>query len=263
MSSILREIVAHKRREVQGRKELYPPRLLEQSIYFSTRSVSLKHYLLRPNQAGVIAEIKRRSPSRGELNSHLSIEELSIGYMQSGASALSVLTDSKYFGGSVQDFTLARSFNFCPVLRKDFIIDEYQLIEAKAIGADVVLLLASVLTPGECVRFSRLAKQLGLEILLEIDDRSHLETHLTDDIDLVGVNNRDLRTLKVNVERSFCLAALVPPQFLKISESGIRQAETVHALKQLGFVGFLVGELFMESSDPVQKCKQFIEGLKQ
>ena len=162
------DIVDFKKQEVEQRKQLYPVRLLETSIYFESDSVSLKKYLLRKDKSGIIAEFKKQSPSLGIINKYAEIEKISIGYMQSGASALSVLTDSKYFGGSNNDLTLARKFNYCPVLRKDFIIDEYQILEAKSIGADAVLLIASILTSQEIRNFTRLAHQLKMEVLASV-----------------------------------------------------------------------------------------------
>src|SRR5258706_9468267 len=169
--NILDQILAHKRKEVDERKGLYPVKLLEQSIYFATPAVSLKKYLLRDDKVGIIAEIKRKSPSKGIINEHVSIERTSIGYMQAGASALSILTDTEFFGGKNEDLTLARKFNYCPILRKDFTIDEYQIIEAKSIGADIILLLANVLSPEQIKAFSMLGHSLGLEILLEVRDK--------------------------------------------------------------------------------------------
>ena len=144
--TILEQIIEHKRKEVVQRKELYPIKLLEKSIYFSSPTVSLKQYLVREDKIGIIAEIKRRSPSLGMINAYVDVERTSIGYMQAGASAISVLTDQTFFAGKNEDLTIARKFNYCPILRKDFTVDEYQIIEAKSIGADAILLLANVLT---------------------------------------------------------------------------------------------------------------------
>src|ERR1041385_8398458 len=198
---ILEKIIAHKRKEVAERKSLYPVKLLEKSIYFSSPCVSLRKYLLRSDKVGVIAEFKRRSPSKGVINKYAPVERTSIGYMQAGASALSVLTDQEFFGGKNEALTMARKFNYCPILRKDFIIDEYQVIEAKSIGADAILLLANVLDAKKIKTFSATAKQLGLEIVLEVRDVKELSS-VNDSIDAVGVNNRDLRDFKVNIEQS-------------------------------------------------------------
>ena len=261
--SILQEIITHKRGEVQTRKELYPVKLLEKSIYFQSPVVSLKRYLLRTDLVGVIAEIKRKSPSQGFINRYLSVEELSIGYMQAGASALSVLTDETYFGGAPQDLTVARRFNFCPILRKDFIVDEYQIIEARSIGADAILLIAAALRPEQLHRLAAFAESFGLEVLLEVHTKEELAASVCDAIDVVGVNNRDLQTLAVDTRRSFELGALVPPHMVKISESGIDSSELAASLKRAGFNGLLIGELFMKSSKPYQTCAAFIRDLEQ
>jgi indole-3-glycerol phosphate synthase len=255
---MLEEIVANKRKEVAERKELYPAKLLERSIFFSTPCVSLTAYLGRADMVGVIAEIKRRSPSKGVLKQSVSVEQLSIGYMQAGASALSVLTDAKYFGGATDDLVTARRFNYCPILRKDFTVDEYQIIEAKSFGADVVLLIAAVLSPSEVKKLAALARSLGMESLLEVHSGSELDTHLCPEVQLVGVNNRDLKTFKVDVDTSERLVSRIPDTFTKVSESGISKADVIHRLKGLGYSGFLIGEAFMASSDPQAACRKLI-----
>ena len=166
--NILEKIVVQKRIEVAEQKALIPTALLEKSIYFKSPTVSLKSYLLREDKSGIIAEFKRKSPSKGDINKYAKVDEVTLGYMQSGASALSVLTDEQFFGGSDNDLKKARKLNYCPILRKDFIIDEYQIIEARSIGADAILLIASVLSKEEIIRFSNLAKKLSLEVLLEV-----------------------------------------------------------------------------------------------
>lgn len=261
--NILEEIVAFKHKEVAERKSLFPEKLLEQSIYFGSRSVSMCKYILREDKFGIIAEIKRKSPSKGLINSHVSVERTSIGYMQAGASALSILTDSEYFGGKNEDLTTARKFNFCPILRKDFVVDEYQLIEAKSIGADTVLLIAAALSPKKLKELASFAKSLGMETLLEVHNEEELNTTLNEHIDLVGVNNRDLKTFEVSIDVSKELVSKIPAEFVKISESGISDPATVIELKNSGFQGFLMGEKFMHSSRPERSCSDFIESLKQ
>ncbi|HAA56810.1 MAG TPA: indole-3-glycerol phosphate synthase TrpC [Myxococcales bacterium] len=260
--NILEEIVAHKRKEVAERKELYPTRLLEQSVFFETPTVSFKSYLQRDDLTGIIAEIKRRSPSQGTLHPSVDVEQLSIGYMQAGASALSVLTDEAYFGGSNKDLEVARKFNFCPILRKDFIIDEYQIIEARSIGADVILLIARSLSPEEIARLATFAKSIGLEVLLEVHDEDELKRSLHEKVDVVGVNNRNLDDFSVSIERSHTLAPHIPDEFVKISESGLSSAESIHALKQSGFRGFLIGTSFMKTSQPHRTCARLIQDVK-
>lgn len=261
--NILEKIIERKKEEVQERKSLYSQKFLEQRIFFETRTVSLKKYLLRKDKSGIIAEIKRKSPSKGVLNPSISIERTSIGYMQAGASALSVLTDQEFFGGSNDDLTTARKFNFCPILRKDFIIDEYQIIEAKSIGADAILLIAAALDGGKLKELAAFAKSLGLETLLEVHSREELDNGLNEHIDLVGVNNRDLTTFEVDLNTSKELAAGIPSEFIKVSESGIISPEQVVDLKTHGYEGFLIGEQFMKESRPERACARFIEKLSQ
>jgi indole-3-glycerol phosphate synthase len=261
--NILEEIIAYKKEEVERRKELYPVKLLEKSIHFHAPVVSLKKYLLRKDKYGIIAEIKRRSPSKGLINPHVSIERTSIGYMQAGASALSVLTDEKYFGGSNDDLKLARKFNFCPILRKDFIVDEYQLVEAKSIGADAILLIAAALEPGQIRELSEQANMLGLEVLMEVHNEDELLSNIHDSIDIIGVNNRDLKTFTTDLETSVSLSDKIPAEFLKISESGIHDPEDIMYLRKSGFQGFLMGEHFMKQSRPEKACADFISRLKE
>jgi len=260
--TILDEIIAQKRKEVDERKSLYPVKLLERSIYFNTLPVSLKKYLLRPDKSGIIAEFKHKSPSKGMINEFASVEQVTVGYMQAGASALSVLTDEKYFGGSNRDLTEARKFNYCPILRKDFIIDEYQVIEAKSIGADVILLIAACLSTEEVRQFAETAKSLRMEVLMEVHNQAEL-LKVNQHLDIVGVNNRNLKNFEVNIETSKKLISKIPNDFLKISESGISRPETILDLKKAGFVGFLMGENFMKTSRPEKACKSFIQALSQ
>ena len=260
--NILDKIVAHKKEEITRRKTLYPVQLLEQSIYFSTPVVSMKKYLLRPDKSGVIAEFKRRSPSKGDINVYAKVEEVSIGYMQAGASGLSVLTDEKFFGGKNADLTEARKFNFCPILRKDFIIDEYQLIEAKSIGADIVLLIAECLEKDQLRNLAKQAKNLGMEVLMEVHSIGQLEK-LCDEVDIVGVNNRNLETFDVTIGTSLELAEAIPADFIKISESGINNPESIITLQEAGFNGFLIGEAFMKTADPAKACLNFVQDIEQ
>ncbi|MDW3193297.1 MAG: indole-3-glycerol phosphate synthase TrpC [Cytophagales bacterium] len=260
--NILDQIVADKQKEVQERKELFPVKLLEQSIYFGGNPVSLKKYIRREDKAGIIAEIKRKSPSKGVINPKVSIERTSIGYMQAGASGLSVLTDNKYFGGKSEDLSEARKFNFCPILRKDFILEEYQLIEAKSIGADVILLIAAILTPEKVKSLAAFAHTLGLEVLLEVHSEKELQDFICPEVDLLGVNNRNLDTFETTVETSRKLASLIPDDFVKVSESGINDPQVVADLIEHGFEGFLIGEYFMQHGTPSAACGSFIKQIK-
>src|SRR3990170_4153020 len=219
--NILEEIIEHKRKEVFERKELYPVKFLEQSIFFGSQPVSLKKYIQREDKSGIIAEIKRKSPSKGIINPYVAVERTSIGYMQAGASALSILTDKNFFGGSNEDLTTARKYNFCPILRKDFTIDEYQIVEAKSIGADAILLIAAALEPSKLKSLADFAHTFGLEVLLEVHNEEELEGSLDAGADLIGVNNRDLKTFQLSIEVSKRLADLIPSTVVKVSESGI------------------------------------------
>lgn len=260
--NILDQIIEFKRKEVAERKSLYPVKLLEQSIYFPSPTVSLKKYLLRQDKSGIIAEIKRKSPSKGMINPYVSIERTSIGYMQAGASALSILTDKQFFGGSNDDLTTARKFNFCPILRKEFVIDEYQIVEAKSIGADAILLIAAVLSPEEIMKFTAFAHSLGLEVLMEIHNETELKSNLNAAVDLIGVNNRNLKTFELNIETSKRLAPMIPDSVIKVSESGIESPDAIIELKQHGFKGFLIGQTFMQHSRPDKAAMDFIKELK-
>ncbi len=260
--NILDQIIECKRKEVAERKSLYPVKLLEQSIYFPSPIVSLKKYLLREDKTGIIAEIKRKSPSKGMINPYVSIERTSIGYMQAGASALSILTDKQFFGGSNDDLTTARKFNFCPILRKEFVIDEYQILEAKSIGADAILLIASVLSLEEVKKFTGFAHSLGLEVLLEVHDETEVRNNLEAGVDLIGVNNRNLKTFTLNIETSKRLAPLLPNEVIKVSESGIESPQAILELKKHSFKGFLIGQTFMQHSRPEKAATDFINELR-
>jgi indole-3-glycerol phosphate synthase len=260
--TILEKIIARKKIEVEERRSLYPVKLLEKSVFFESPCVSFRKYMLRPDKAGIIAEIKRKSPSLGMINKYVSIERTSIGYMQAGASALSILTDTDFFGGKNEDLSTARKFNYCPILRKDFVIDAYQVIESKSIGADVVLLLANVLDSQQIKDLSKLAHSLGMEVLLEVRTQEEIGS-ANEFVSAIGVNNRDLNDFSVNTKRSFDLADRIPPEFIKVSESGLSSVQTVHDLRMAGFNGFLMGEAFMKDSRPEQACERFIRELKE
>jgi len=258
MNQFLENIIQHKRQEVEERKALYPIKLLEKSIFFPTYPVSLKAYLKRPDKSGVIAEFKRKSPSKGWINQFASTGKVTLGYMQSGASALSVLTDSHFFAGSFDDLKVARNENYCPILQKDFIIDEYQLTEAKSIGADAVLLIAAVLDEKELINLSNAAHKLNLETLVEVHSKEEL-LKVPPDTSIIGINNRNLKTFEVDIKNSEKVLKNLPKEIVKIAESGISNAEDGAKLKRMGFDGLLVGEQFMASPDPAMACKQFIK----
>jgi indole-3-glycerol phosphate synthase len=260
--NILDQIIEYKRKEVSDRKELYPVKLLEQSIFFSSPTVSLKKYVQREDKTGIIAEFKRKSPSKGMINAYAPVERTTIGYMQAGASALSVLTDKNFFGGSNEDLSLVRKYNFCPIIRKDFTVEEYQILEAKSIGADAILLIAAVLDPKESKVLASFAHSLGLEVLLEVHDEKELKDNLEVDADLIGVNNRNLKTFEVSIEISKRLAPMIPNHVVKVSESGISVPETIVELRKYGYEGFLMGENFMKHSQPEVSAMEFMEQLR-
>ena len=260
--NILEKIVEKKKEEVAQRKELYPIKLLEKSLYFPGKTVSLKKYLKREGSSQIIAEFKKKSPSKGFINPYAQVEKISVGYMQAGAAALSILTDTEFFGGSNQDLLTARKFNFCPILRKDFIIDPYQIIESKSIGADVILLIAAILSEQEVKELSAFAKSLELEVLLEVHDADEIKKSDLTHVDVVGINNRNLKTFEVSIENSMRLLSLLPKDKIKIAESGIDNIDTIKQLKEAGFEGFLMGEYFMKQPKPEWAAKQLIASLQ-
>jgi indole-3-glycerol phosphate synthase len=260
--SILQTIKNYKIQEVAARKAVQPIRLLEGSKFFERKCLSLKSALSDPAASGIIAEFKRRSPSKGDINQNALAEDITIGYVRAGVSGLSVLTDENFFGAKKEDFAIARESNECPLLQKDFILDEYQIIEAKSIGADVILLLAQILSPSEIKRFTTFAHNLGLEVLLETHGENEILQNLEAGADLIGINNRNLNTFEVDIENSIRLAGLLPDNIIKVAESGIESAETIRVLKQSGFRGFLIGEYFMKDPDPAEKCASLIKELR-
>jgi indole-3-glycerol phosphate synthase len=260
--TILDSIIEHKRQELSVRMERMPLHVLKDMPGYARKTVSLTQALLNPERTGIIAEFKRKSPSKGILNQYATIEEVTTGYFRAGASALSILTDSKFFGGSAEDLMRAREINPIPILRKDFIIDDYQVIESKAIGADAILLIAAVLDRTKIDQLAALAQSLHLQVILEIHDASELNM-INEYISVVGVNNRDLRDYSVDIDRSVKLAPLIPPGYLKISESGIHSAQIMKQLQACGFNGFLIGESFMRDPDPATAFSAFVNQIIQ
>ncbi len=256
--TILDKILANKRQEVARRQELKPIAALKESVHFSAPTLSLRTYLSREGALGIIAEIKRQSPSKGQLRSDLDVEEISISYMQHGASALSVLTDAKFFGGSLDDLQTARFFNLCPILCKDFVVDEYQIYEARSYGADVILLIAAALDSEALERLCLLAHELSMEVLVEVHSEDEIAGLPGVAFDHYGVNSRDLRDFTVDLDRAMALARLLPEGSSKIAESGIDAPEKLVRLKQAGFNGFLIGEYFMKANFPGRACGKLI-----
>ena len=258
--NILDKIIAHKQIEVANAKEKIPGDELMRSEFFNCPTFSLKQFLLDETKTGIIAEFKRRSPSKGIINDTVDVAEVTAGYTLHGASCLSVLTDEHFFGGAASDLKKARVNNI-PILRKDFMIDEYQVIEAKAMGADVILLIAACLTPARVKELASFAKHLQMEVLLEIHTEEELQ-HICAETEIVGVNNRDLKTFTVDISRSVELSKKIPADKIKIAESGISDVETICILRRAGFKGFLIGENFMKQPDPTIAFASFVQQLK-
>ena len=258
--NILEEIIAYKKEEVRRKKSAVSIADLEKRKLFSRQVLSLKDFLLDKSRTGIIAEFKRRSPSKGIINPDVDVIEVTKGYTDNGASCLSVLTDEIFFGGSDEDLIKAR-VNEIPILRKDFIIDEYQIVESKSIGADVILLIAACLTASEVKRLAAFAKRLGLDVLLELHAEIELE-HICDEADIIGINNRDLKTFAVDIERSLRMAEKIPLSKLKVAESGISSVNDILLFRQHGFHGFLIGENFMKADNPTIAFAEFVKQLK-
>lgn len=258
--NILDTIIAQKKLEVAERKLKVPVAVLESMPFFTRKTISLKERLLQGSTTGIIAEFKRQSPSKGQINGHSSVSAVTAAYAANGAAAVSVLTDTKFFGGTLEDLAAAR-FNEIPLLRKDFMIDEYQLAEAKAWGADLILLIAACLTPEEVKRLGGAARQMGLEVLLEIHNEAELE-HICDEVDMVGVNNRNLKNFEVSIDTSLGLIGKIPREKPAIAESGISEVDTIVTLRDAGFSGFLIGENFMKQPDPSIAFADFSDQLK-
>lgn len=258
--TILDKIIEQKKTELFNSKKNIPVSELEKSPLFRRTCISLKNNLLNTD-TGIISEFKRKSPSLGWIHENANVISVTSGYSTAGASGISILTDTEFFGGSLQDLKSARSGVNCPILRKDFVIDEYQLYEAKAMGADVILLIAAALKAEQTLKLAEKAHELGLEVLLEVHNAEEL-IHANDSVDMLGVNNRNLKTFEQSIQTSFDLAALIPDKFVKVSESGISSVETVKELWKIGYRGFLMGENFMKENHPDVALNSFIEKLR-
>lgn len=268
MKDILSEIIAHKQTEIELQKQTVSPEQLQEQAGIIIRENAAHHrsmkQALAASSTGIISEFKRRSPSKGWINEAARAEEIPAAYEAAGAAALSILTDEKFFGGTLRDIRTARPLVRIPILRKDFIIDEYQLLQACIVGADAVLLIAACLSPEQCSTLTTQAHELGLEVLLEIHSPSEL-SYINKEVDMVGVNNRNLGSFVTDVENSFRIArqlreathGLASP--LLVSESGISDPETICRLRAAGFRGFLIGETFMKTANPGETLKEFIQ----
>ena len=258
--NILDRIVEAKKKETWARKKNCPVQVLERSAFFDKPVISFFDSLNK-KEPSVIAEFKRRSPSKGVINNKAEIEQVASGYFSAGVSAMSVLTDSGFFGGSEEDLEKVVRLSLLPVLRKEFIIDEYQVIESKAIGASAILLIGAILSKSESKKLSSLAKSIGLEVLFEIHDESDLEKMDTE-VRIAGVNNRDLKSFDINMDNSLRLLNMIPPECLKVAESGFRTVNDVMEMYSHGYDAFLIGERFMRSDDPSESAAEFMKNLK-
>ena len=256
--NVLDKIVAEKRLEIERHKGVHSIVDLKNAPHFVKKKVSVADKLKSSVIPGIISEFKRQSPSKGIINDKVDVIDVAGGYCRAGASAISILTDEKFFGGNIEDLQRARRHIDCAILRKDFIIDEYQVYETKAIGADLMLLIAAILTREEIVRLTDLAHELGLEVLLEIHNEEEYREGYYDQVDILGVNNRDLKAFKTTIQNSIDLAKILPKDQLKISESGISSTKDMSALAHEGYKGFLIGEQFMKHEDPAAELKKFM-----
>jgi len=258
--TILEKITHYKLQEVSAKKEVFPTSLLKQSALFSRNCFSMSK-ALQGATTGIIAEHKRRSPSKAVINDQVLIPEVVKGYETAGVSAISVLTDTKFFGGSLDDLLVARHSVNLPLLRKEFIVNSYQIYEAKAYGADAILLIAACLSEKQLKEYSTIAKDIGMDVLLEVHNIKELEKSLHPTVDMLGVNNRNLKTFDVSLETSIALSDAIPDTFIKVSESGISSVAAIKQLKPYGYKGFLIGENFMKTAHPGESALEFIQQL--
>lgn len=260
--NILDKIIEHKKQEVALLKREVLVEKLIKSPGFKRTPISLMEALTAKGSTGIIAEFKRQSPSKGIINNKVSIVDVTQGYLDANVAAQSILTDTTYFGGNILDLMQARAINeIRPILRKDFIVDGFQIVEAKAIGADVILLIAACLSKEELKNYGKLAEDLGLEVLYEVHNKQELDKIELDN-KIIGINNRNLKTFEVDLEHSIELASHIPDSCIKVSESGISDPRIIVGLKEYGFQGFLIGENFMKMDDPGFACQEFISQIR-
>ena len=259
--TILEKIIAHKKKEVCWRKSNFPMPFLEKTPLFETSTISLSEHIIN-NSSGIIAEHKRRSPSKPKINLNAKVNPIVKSYAAAGSGGISILTNKKYFGGDINDLINARELTTLPILRKEFIIDEFQIVESKAIGADAILLIAACLSKRSIETLSKCAKRLGLDVLVEIHDKEELNKCLLETVDIIGVNNRNLNNFMVDINLSKVLSKFIPKEFAKISESGISNFEEILQLKNFGYNGFLIGDKFMSKSNPGDELSNMILQLK-
>ncbi|MBL4604749.1 MAG: indole-3-glycerol phosphate synthase TrpC [Flavobacteriaceae bacterium] len=260
--TILDKIIAFKKKEIAKIKADVPVKRLVESPLFQRNPLLLRKSLLEANSTGIIAEFKRQSPSKGIINDKATIEEVTTGYLEANVAAQSILTDTFFFGGTMVDLMKARTINTTrPILRKDFIVDGFQIVEAKAVGADAILLIAAYLTKKELKNYGQLAEDLGMEVLYEVHTKEELDKiELSNKI--IGINNRNLKTFEVDLENSIAIANQIPEDCLRVSESGLSDPRIVTGLKEYGFKGFLIGENFMKTENPGEACEAFINQIR-
>ena len=259
--NILSKIVAIKKQEITQKKKVRCLDEIKSSENFNRKTHSLSQKI-KESEISIIAEHKRKSPSKKEINFKTPSEQIITGYEKNGATAISILTEKNFFSGSENDLILARKLTNLPILRKDFIVDEYQIFESKYLGADAILLIATCLNKNEIIKFSNLAKQQDLDVLVEIHSKDELEKVCIDSVDIIGVNNRNLKDFSVNIENSIDIGKEIPDSFVKISESGLYNSEELKRLIEFGYDGFLIGELFMRESDPGDELSKLINRIK-
>ncbi|WP_185852338.1 indole-3-glycerol phosphate synthase TrpC [Blattabacterium cuenoti] len=257
--NILEQIISVKQKEIYKNKIVHPIKKLENSPFFERKTFSLVKNI-RQSHTGIIAEFKCKSPSKGIINNAISIEKVVKDYEYAGVSGISILTDQHFFSGKNENLKKSRSIVSVPILRKDFIIDEYQVIESKSMGADVILLIAGILSKNQISNFSKIAKNIDLEVIIEIHNEFEIEK-ITDNLDIVGINNRNLQTFIVDYNNCLRLSSKIPNNYVKIAESGINNVNHILKLRKQGFKGFLIGEYFMKKKDPGKVCKYFIKSL--
>ncbi|WP_185863438.1 indole-3-glycerol phosphate synthase TrpC [Blattabacterium cuenoti] len=257
--NILEKIVFIKQKEIYSNKIAHPIKKLENSSLFERKTLSLVKNI-KKSHTGIIAEFKCKSPSKGIINNTVSVEKVVKDYESAGVSGVSILTDKHFFSGLNENLEKSRSIVSIPILRKDFIIDEYQIIESKSMGADVILLIAGILSKNQIKNFSKMAKSIDLEVIIEIHNEFEIDK-ITENLDIVGVNNRNLQTFTVNHNNCLNLFSKIPNNYIKIAESGINDINIILKLRKQGFKGFLIGEYFMKKKDPGKTCKYFIDSL--
>ncbi len=257
---MLEKIVAERKKTVSQLKQIVPAEAWEMMLLFAKECPSLKESLLDEELTGIIAEFKRASPSKGIINDKADVFDVVFEYEKNGASGISILTEPLFFKGNNDDILSVAESLVTPILRKDFIIDEYQILESKAIGADVILLIAACLTTKQVRQFASLAKSIGMEVLLELHDEDEIG-HICEETEIIGINNRSLKTFEVDIDRSLRMAEQIPANKIKVAESGISSVEDILLFRQNGYKGFLIGENFMKAENPGEAFKKFVNQL--